>query len=476
MKLNPLDYLFLRMETPENPAHVALLAIYEIPRGYRGNFVRELRQRLLANTTVSSPFNQRLKPQGMLPGWYEWERDANLDLQFHVRHSALPRPGKASDLMELVSRLHARLLDRSRPLWECYLIEGLRGRRFATYTKMHHAMIDGAGGMEILEHGLTTEPDPSQVLALWNPAQESASKSGWPGLQRLLLSVPASLLKQALAVPQAAYAILAPSLGLKKTAAGKPFRGGKTMFNTRVGASRVFGTGCMSLEQVRMAGKALGATVNDIFLCACAGALNKYMTKRDSPPGPEFSAAVPVAMARQGGSNAIAYILVALHPEIADPIRRLAAISASSREAKHDQADLSRTVINTMTLMAQGAQAALGQLGLAELLPPAAGLVISNVSGMNQERYLMGARLTALYPMSVLIHAQGLNITVLSYCGELQYGLLSTPDIAPDVQHLADLIGKEFNLMRAAVAAANGDPPAKPSAKRTRGRAKKDRR
>lgn len=450
MKLNPLDYLFLLMETEESPSNVALLAIYEQPRGFRGNFVRALHKRMLTDVAISAPFNLRLKPQGLLPGWYEWEEDPNFDPGFHVRHSALPKPGERDDLMALVSRLHARLLDRSRPLWECYLIEGLSGNRFATYMKLHHSIIDGVGGVELLENGLTLKPDPEQEIAMWNPRGARKSREKWPGLQRLLLSMSSSAFKQALAVPQATYAIFAPTFGLKKTAAGKPFRAGKSLFNKRISANRNFGIGTLSLEAVKSVGKSLGATVNDIFLSACAGALCRYMTKRKCPPAPDFSAGVPVAMARGSGSNAIAYIIVALHPEITDPIQRVAAISESAKEAKHDQAHLSRTVINTMTLIAQGAQAALGQIGLAEILPPAASLVISNVPGLDRRRYLMGAKAIALYPMSVLIHAQGLNITVLSYAGELQYGLLSTPEITPDVQDLADLIDEEFTRIRAA--------------------------
>ena len=450
MKLSPLDLLFLRMETVESPAHVASTAIYEIPEDYPGNFVRDLRDRLLADSEVSRPFNLRLKPQGIIPAWDEWEEDVNLNLDFHVRHIALPQPGNMEDLMRQVSRLHARMLDRSRPLWECYLIEGLEGNRFAIYLKTHHAIIDGAGGMAIAENGLTREPDTEQVIALWSPAQREKSKAEWPGLQNLLMSVSGKVLKQALAVPQAAFAIFAPGLGLKKTAAGKAFRGGKTMFNKQLSASRNFGTGTLSLEEVKNVGKSLGATVNDIFLASCAGALSKYMESRGETPEPGFSAGVPVALSRNGGNNAIAYIVVALHPEIAKPLERVAAIHESAKGAKHDHADLSRAVINTMTLMAQGTQAALGQLGLAEIIPPATGLVISNVPGIREPRYLMGARLIELYPMSVLIHAQGLNITVLSYAGELQYGLLSTPEITPDIQELADDIEREFKKIKAA--------------------------
>jgi len=466
MKMSPLDFLFLAMETVENPAHVASLGIYEIPEDYPGNFVRDLRDRLLVQSEVSRPFNLRVKPQGILPGWYEWEVDANLDLKFHVRHSGLPKPGTMHDLLDLVSRLHARMMDRSRPLWECYLIEGLRGNRFAVYIKMHHSTIDGAGGMEMIENGLSMTPNCEEVMAWWNQSRKPASAQEWPGLQRLMLSLSSSVLKQALAIPQAAYAIFAPSFGLKKTEAGKPFRSGKSMFNKQVSASRTFGIGSLSLQEVKDTGTSLGATVNDVFLAACSGALCKFMTQKGSPPDKDFSAAVPVAMSREGGNNAIAYILVALHTDITNPLVRVAAISKSAKGAKHDQANLSRAVINTMTLMAQGTQAALGRIGLSEVIPPAAGLVISNVPGMRQARYLMGAKMTSFYPMSVLIHAQGLNITVLSYADELQYGLLSTPEIAPDVQELADLIGKEFRTIQSAARnlqkkkAADPGPPA----------------
>jgi diacylglycerol O-acyltransferase len=450
MKMSPLDFLFLAMETVENPAHVASLGIYEIPADYPGNFVRDLRDRLLAQSEVSPPFNLRVKPQGILPGWYEWEVDANLDLKFHVRHSALPKPGTMDDLLELVARLHARMMDRSRPLWECYLIEGLKGNRFGVYIKMHHSTIDGAGGMEMIENGLSMTPDCEAVMAWWNPSRKPASAKEWPGLQRLMVSLTSSVLKQALAIPQAAYAIFAPGFGLKKTEAGKPFRSGKSMFNKNISASRTIGIGSLSLAEVKATGTILGVTLNDVFLTACAGALCKYMTQKGSPPDKDFSAAVPVAMSREGGNNAIAYILVALHTDITNPLARAIAVNKSAQGAKHDQANLSRAVINTMTLMAQGTQAALGRIGLSEVLPPAAGLVISNVPGMRQTRYLMGAQMTSFYPLSVLIHAQGLNITVLSYADELQYGLLSTPEIAPDVQQLADLIGKEFRIIQAA--------------------------
>lgn len=450
MKMSPLDFLFLAMETVENPAHVASMGIYEIPEGYQGNFVRDLRDRLLAQTEVSRPFNLRVKPQGILPGWYEWEVDANLDLKFHVRHSGLPKPGTMDDLLDLVSRLHARMMDRSRPLWECYLIEGLKGNRFAVYIKMHHSTIDGAGGMEMIENGLSMTPNCEEVVAWWNLSRKPASAKEWPGLQRLMFSLSSSVLKQALAIPQAAYAIFAPGFGLKKTEAGKAFRSGKSMFNKHVSASRTFGIGSLSLQEVKSTGESLGATVNDVFLAACSGALCKFMTQKGCPPDKDFSAAVPVALSREGGNNAIAFILVALHTEITNALARVAAVSKSARGAKHDQANLSRAVINTMTLMAQGTQAALGRIGLSEVIPPAAGLVISNVPGMRQARYLMGAKMMSFYPMSVLIHAQGLNITVLSYADELQYGLLSTPEITPDVQELADLIGKEFRIIQSA--------------------------
>jgi diacylglycerol O-acyltransferase len=153
-RLSPLDIAFLQMETPEAPSHVGGLQIFEIPAGYKGSFVADLKARLEV-IPAGEPFNLKLNPKGLPLAFPTWIADKNFDIDFHLRHSALPKPGRMDELMKLVSRLHGRLLDRTRPLWEMYLIEGLEGNKFGIYTKIHHALVDGVGGMRLMDHSLS---------------------------------------------------------------------------------------------------------------------------------------------------------------------------------------------------------------------------------------------------------------------------------------------------------------------------------
>ena len=449
MRLSPLDCLFLAIDSVESPAHVGSLTIFDIPKGYKGNFIQDLKQKLDERQSAAFPFSHRLKPQGLLPRWPEWEEDVNFDLDFHLRHSGLPQPGTMKELNKLIARLHARQLDRSRPLWEFYLIEGLEGNRFATYQKVHHAMIDGMGGVEMLEQVMTTEPDFDHIHTPWAPQlKRSARKNKQNSLYEQLKKSTRKSIKQALSVPQAMAAIVAPAVGLKKTAAGKAFMAKSSPVNRRISASRAFGIGTLDLAEVKTVAKALDATVNDVFMTCCAGALARFAESKGELLDDQFSTGIPVALAREEGNNSITNIVINLHPNEPDPEQRLNLIQASAQDAKKDLADLSRSAINTMTIIGYGAQITLAEIEAAEKLPPPANLVISNVPGPDHALYFSGARLVGMYPLSVLMHMQSLNITVFSFDGRLDYSLLSTPEIMPQVQAVTDDLMTDYSILK----------------------------
>jgi diacylglycerol O-acyltransferase len=465
MKLSPLDLMFLGLENVECPGHVGSLQIYEIPKNYKGNFVRDLKDKLLKKNDVKFPFSHRLKPQGLIPKWPQWEPDEHLDLDYHVRHNALPNPGKMEDLKALVSRLHTRLLDRSRPLWEFYLIEGLEENRFAVYFKTHHSIIDGAGGMEMMAQILTLKPDTKKIGTPWAPnVVRGTDKKKVDPLKRISRVIQNSL-KQAVMVPRALNAVLSPAIGLKKTAAGKAFVSKSTFINADISARRSLAFNTLDLREVKAVGKALDGTINDVVLTICSGALAKALKTKKDKIEPTFSAGVPVALPRAGQSNAVATILVNLFPNISNPEKRMKEIHESTLAAKADLTELSRGTIDTMTAMLGGIQVGISQLGIAEYMPPGLNLIISNVPGMREDRYYGGAKLVGMYPLSMLASGLGLNITLISHATDLHFGLLSTPEILSDkeIEKLSSDIIAEFKSLKVAAAKKKRkDPRSKP--------------
>lgn len=441
-RLSPLDIAFLKMETAEAPSHVASLQIFEMPPGYQGNFVADLKARLAA-IPVGEPFNLMLSPKGLPLSFPTWIRDKNFDIDFHLRHSALPQPGGMDELMRLVARLHGRLLDRSRPLWEMYLIEGLQGNRFALFTKIHHALVDGVGGMKMVERTFAHSPDVTEVTAPWAigvPAKPARAPRTLVQTGQLLGK---ALAMQLRALPQVVKAVALPG----DTEAGIAFASPKTVFNGHISASRRFAVQSLSLTHTKAVGKALGHTVNDLFLAISASALRRYLDERKALPAKPLIATVPVSIQLAGHEkqgNQISYVAVNLRTDVHDAMARLVAIGRSAAAAKADMARLSRDAVQTLAVIAQGSAALINQFRLADVLNPPANLVLSNVPGPRETLYFMGAKLVGYYPLSILMDGQALNITVCSHGDRLDFGILGCRNAMPDVDVLARYVGEAF--------------------------------
>lgn len=442
-KLNALDLAFLSLEKQSTPVNVASLAVFKIPENYKGNFPRDLLAKL-EKQEPGPPFNQKLSSvrTAALPSWVE---DDSFDIHYHVRHSALPKPGTMSDLLELVSRLHSRLLDRERPLWEFHLIEGLENNQFALYMKMHHAAIDGMGGIELMENCLSLSAQ-DEVKAPWVGVTRHKQTSTYEALglkekaTKLVEKVGAnSKMVQDLSKMFVGQGLKA--VGLDKNTSPVPFSAPKSIFNVPITGSRRFAVKNLSLSEIKDLGKQANATVNDIVLALCSGALRKYMMDKGALPKKSLIASVPVSVRQVNRSgNQITYVISDLATNEPDTMTRLEKIGNSTKDAKSELGNVSADAATNFAVMAQGLVAVMNQLNLSSITPAAANITISNVPGPRQPLYFGQAELKATYPLSVLIDGQSLNITVVSYCDSIGFGLMACRDTIPDVGVIADYI------------------------------------
>jgi diacylglycerol O-acyltransferase len=442
-KLSALDLAFLALEKQTTPVNVASLAIFQIPKNYKGNFARDLLDKLEVQP-AGPPFNQKLSnvSSAKLPSWIT---DQNFDIHYHVIHSALPKPGKMEDLLELASRLHSRLLDRERPLWEFHLIEGLEGNKFALYMKMHHAAIDGMGGIELMEacFGLSASDD---LRAPWvgvNKQQTSLPQHSL-SLGEKTTQLTAQVKGRANMVQDLSKIFWQQGLkatGISKNTSPVPFTAPKSIFNVPITGTRRFAIKSMSLSEVKTIGKQANATVNDMVLALCSGALRRYLLEKNALPKKSMIASVPVSVRQVNRTgNQITYVAADLATNEPDSMARLAKIGASTKDAKQEIGAVSSDAATSFAVIAQGLVAVTNQLNMTNLLPPAANVTISNVPGPRQPLYFGQAKMEATYPLSVLIDGQSLNITVVSYCDSIDFGIMACRDIIPDVEKIAEYI------------------------------------
>lgn len=451
-RLTALDLAFLALETQKTPVNVGGLTIYEIPKGYKGNYVRDLLEKLM-KLEVGAPFNLKLNSTSLrrIPSWIV---DEDFDLDYHVRHSALPKPGRMEDLMALVSRLHSRIMDRERPLWELHLIEGLDGNRFATYMKMHHAAIDGMGGIDVMENCFST--DPSKPLRAPWALMPSRNKTRSELSRRERLEKTLKRTKARLGIARDLGKIFVGQgmkvAGMLEDKSPAPFTAPESIFNQPISGARRFAARTISLSDVKALGKEAGATVNDMVLAICAGALRFYMEKHGDLPDRSLVATVPVSVRQVNRSgNQITYVAAKLATEIAAPLERLKMIGESTQQAKAEIRDVSADAATLFATLAQGMVAILNKFDLSDLLPPPANVTISNVPGPREPLYLGDAKLLANYPLSVLVNGQALNITVVSYCDSIDFGLMGCRDTLPDLEALADGLLAALEELRTAI-------------------------
>ena len=433
--MTPTDSVFLMTESREHPMHVGGLQLFQPPEGAGPEFVRETYDALIANRDFQPTFRKR--PARLLGGignvaWAYDDAD-DIDIEYHVRRSALPTPGRVRELLELTSRLHSSLLDRHHPLWEAHFVEGLNDGRFAVYSKFHHSLIDGVSALRLMQRTLSTDPDDSELQAIWSLPRrhrQSAGKSRWQTLTQLAGSVAAfgpstwSLARAALVEQQLTL----------------PFAAPRTMFNVPIGGARRVAAQSWTLDRFKSIKRAAGVTVNDVVLAMCAGALREYLLDQQALPDTPLIAMVPVSMRSEeeadSGGNQVGALLCNLATDVDDPAKRLKTISASMRGNKKVFSELPRLQAFALSAFLIAPLGLAAVPGFVSSAPPPFNIVISNVPGPTEPMYWGGARLDGNYPLSIALDGQALNITLANNADNIDFGLVGCRRSVPHLQRL----------------------------------------
>ena len=467
-QLTGLDAAFLALETTNSTGHVGGVSVLDPKDAPAPLTLARLTQVLGERLPLIPVLRRKLLnvPFGLDQPY--WVDDPNFDIEYHIREIALPRPGSDAQLTEQVSRLHARPLDRSRPLWEIYLITGLAKRRAAVYTKIHHSAIDGASGAELLTILLDLSPEGREV-----PPEEPFTPSRPPGPLALTAMAAAKLAWRPVETVRFTNELvrvlptLAPALsmlvggmlGLNRgdgeVIATTPGRAPATPFNRQITPHRRLALRSVDLGSVKAVKNAFGVSVNDVVMAMCAGALRRWLADHDSLPDSPLISMIPVSVrdpaSKAAMGNKVSAMLAVLPTNLTDAGERVQVVHAATQTAKAQQAVIPQGLVDQVSdfappaLTARAARVVFAT-GLLHRLPPF-NLCISNVPGPNVPVYLCGAKLLAHYPVSVITDGQGLNITLVGYLGQLHFGLVSCRELIPDIDVLADYLVEELDVL-----------------------------
>jgi WS/DGAT/MGAT family acyltransferase len=482
-QLSGLDATFLYLETPSLHMHVSMAAIFDpttVPGGYSFDKLRGLVSSRLALAPI---FSRRLVEVPFRLGHPYWVDDPTFDLDYHMRRAALPSPGGMDELARFVGDVCSRQLDRSKPLWEMHIVEGVRGGKIAMVTKIHHCTIDGVSGAELLTQLFDLEAAPATP-----PQAAPTPRSGerLPSDIALIAQALMARLTRPVGITRLAWRTGRAVLDVRRVrqsgGAGRaalPLTTPRTSLNGAVTPHRRVAFSTIALDDVKRVKRACDTTVNDVVLAVCSGALRRYLMDGNELPDDALVATVPVSVApkvgNRAGANKVSAMFVALPCQIEDPLKRLLTIRDSTRGAKEEHNALGADVLLNWAEHAtpnvfSAAARAYTRLKLAERHRPIHSLVISNVPGPDFALYLAGAELVAGFPLGPVMDGAGLNITVMSYRGVLNWGLMACAETVPGLDALASYIPEALDdLLRAAdlaPATPVGVAPARPRRRR----------
>lgn len=430
--LHPIDFIFLSLEKRQQPMHVGGLFLFQIPDNAPDTFIQDLVADIRKSKCLPvAPFNNKLN--GLF-----WDEDQEFDLDHHFRHIALPHPGRIRELLTYISQEHSALLDRAKPLWTCNIIEGIEGNRFAMYFKIHHAMVDGIAGMRLVEKSLSYDPEAKSIVPLWCVEGPRAKRLKEPKASRIK-KIMGTLKDQLEATPKVMYEL---SQTIFKDMGRNPdyvssFQAPSSILNQRVSSSRRFAAQSFELGRLSKIAKALGVTINDVVLAICSGALREYLLSQHALPKKPLIAMVPASIRDDDSevSNRITMILANLGTHKDKPLERLQIIRRSVLNAKQRFKRMNSNQILNYSALVYGAA---GLNIVSGMMPKrqAFNIVISNVPGPREPLYWNGAKLDALYPASIVLDGQALNITMTSYLDKLEVGLTGCRHALPKMQNL----------------------------------------
>lgn len=481
-QLTSLDAQFLNVESPTTVGHVGSLIVLDPSTAPGGEWTLEsVRDVLEPRMHLAEPFRQRLVTVPLGLGRPYWIDDPHFDIEFHLRELALPAPGNLQQLGEQVARIHARQLDRSRPLWEAYVITGVQGGKVAFYSKVHHAAIDGVSGAEILETLMDITPEPRVVetppeglmprrmpstLSLARRGLVSAAKNPWEIARTLPKSLPyLTALPGATNFPGAKLIsgtaeTVGRLMGQKPIPARRTLHAPRTPLNGAITAHRRFSFGSVPMADVKAVKNHFGMTVNDVVMALTASALRRWLLDHDALPGKPLVVAVPVSVRAEGEhagtGNQVSVMTAEIPTHIADPAERMEFMAASMTEAKQHFEAVPASILQDLSAVVPTALSGLAARALFKLATVPGvlfNLFVSNVPGPQLPLFIAGAKVEGIYPVSAVTDITGgLNITLFSYDGDLDFGLIACREMVPDVWNLITYLQEAMDEMVALVA------------------------
>ncbi len=492
--LSIVDGAFLHMESAEMPMHVGSLNLFEPPAGYPGEgWYETVKAHVATRMHLAPVFTRKLALMPFDLANPVWIHDDDIDIDYHVRYMVLPRPGTLAQLESLVARLHSMLLDRSRPLWELYVIEGLADGRIGFYGKVHHAAVDGQAGVAMATSLFDLTPEPRVV----KPPREPRANTYQLGVAELMAAALQNQLRQIVQgarllpkVAKTAIGALGEAVAARRAetaderterkSSAAPNRwklAPATPFNRSITNQRAFAAVVLPLPEVKAMGKRFGASINDVVLWLCSTALRAYLKEGGELPERSLVAGVPISLRAEGdtsSNNQVAGTLIDLGTEFADPATRLAAIRRGTAAMKRQMGTFGGVIPTDFPSLGSpwlisGLASLYGRSRIADWLR-IVNVAISNVPGSKVPVFLAGARMTDYFPVSIVGHGIALNITVQSHVDRLCFGLIACRRAVPDVHAIGVQIERAMETLRKLVAAADvpAAPPAKASTPRQR--------
>jgi len=498
-KLSSMDASFLYFETPEMPMHVGSMAIFKLPDGYTGDFFEDFKAMIAERMHIAPILKARLEKAPLDIDNPSWVEDDQFDINRHIFRGSLPAPGDRAMLERTVGWIHAKLLNRARPLWEFYVFEGMANNEIGLYSKMHHACIDGGAGAALTGIIYDTGPVPRIVpkpvatasapkeardLAadfldsyqqLWRlPFDTSQGQKSFDLPRSGKSDLGSILFDNAMTQIEGAVKLAGSIPAMAKTLSGVGAKlldpqGRKdlssmispsTILNKSISSERSFSGVSISLPEAKALAKRAGGKLNDVVLALSSGVLRRYLLEQGGLPNRSLTAAVPISLREEGNADAnnqVFGMICSIATNIEDPKARLETIIGESTKAKEMSnpfrslmPQMSNTSLLGAPMVVQVLALLYSRSNLSDVLPPGANVAISNVPGPRKKLYAVGAELLNIFPVSIATHGIALNITVQSYCDQLDFGFIAGANIIPDVKVLADMLPLELELLQKA--------------------------
>jgi diacylglycerol O-acyltransferase len=463
-RLSALDATFLYFETPAQHQHVCAVMVVDpstVPGGY--NF-EKIKDHIAGRLHLLAPFRRKLMSVPFNLDHPVWVETDDFDLDYHVRRVGLPSPGTEEQLAELAADIASRQLDRSKPLWEMWVVEGLENGHVAIVGKMHHSTVDGVSGANMMVHLLDLEPGGTRPPGPddWQPER---APSELELLARAVLQRIRRPAQLAMVIPKTIGSVISFARMRRSHDAGMPtpFTAPRTPFNVSITPHRLIAFTQTSLDDIKFVKRAFGTTVNDVVLAVCAGALRRYLEQLGEVPTKSLMAVVPVSVRADedkdvAGSNKVSAMFTSLATDIEDPVERLRRIHTVNKGAKKEHNAIGAGMLQDWAKFAAPTTFSLAArlysaLNLAERMAPVHNLVISNVPGPPFPLYFGGAKLVAMYPLGPVFHGAALNITVVSYQDTVCWGMIACRESLPSLWDLAGAIPESLAELRKAAEA-----------------------